>query len=84
MIFTTYKNFEKISDRYHLSTTIWKCYFNITITEETYEDYSVHIYINGSKELEMSGFGTIDKAKNFAYGFLMGFECKRNLIVENI
>lgn len=84
MIFITHKDFEKISDRYHLSTSIWKTIFSITITEETYEDYTVHIYVNGVQELEMSGFGTIEKAKNFAYGFLMWFECQRNLIIENI
>lgn len=84
MLFTTLKSFEKIDGRYVLTTSIWKTIFSITITEETHEDYAVYIYVNGVKELEMSGFGTIDKARSFVYAFLMWFEYQRNLIVENI
>lgn len=74
--------YNRVQTEYHLNTSINNDSINVYIIEETYEDYTVHIYINGTEELEMSGFGTSEKAKNFAYGFLMWFECKKNLIVD--
>jgi len=77
MFFKSHPDFFKVEDsddnktEYHLNTSIHNDNIYVYIIEETYEDYTVRIDINETKELDMSGFGTLDKAKNFAYGFLM-------------
>ena len=90
MLFTDHKDFFKVEwepwepNEWQLYTSVWSSHFLICITEMLYEDYDIIIYVNDENKLDMSWFHTLEKAKNFAYGFLMWFECQRNLVLENI
>lgn len=87
MLFTTHPDFFKVEwepNDWQLYTSVWSSHFLICITEMTYEDYDIIIYVNDENKLDMSWFHTLENAKNFAYGFLMWFECKRNLVLKNI